>query len=1124
MTSNNNHDETGEKLYSIQLLKQKAPLISVSILNHTFPALLDTGSPISILGNDVIELIHLKNIKPKTCFKPLSFLQGNYVCTQSVILKIKYDTGIRRQLFYMVPGSIRSILLGRDFLGIARIGIHIGNNGWSCGNEKIITFIDKNEHVKLSSTGFTKVNKSMSEIMPSQNVDTHDLIDLEEDNVFHLDYKSPSEILSQWDFPVSEEPHEFIEQTSLNESWPESLYAPDYLLDDQKENLESVIAPFLPIFTKVPGLCTLYTHSIDTQDHNPVSTTLRPMSMGKRAIFDNTFDELLKYDIIEPCKSPWACNGLVVPKKDGGLRFVVDYKALNRITVTDNYPMPRIDDMIAILGKASYFSTFDLCKGFHQIAMNESDKSKTTFISHRGSWQFKRMPMGLKNSPATFQRCVDAVLGDIKWVYCAVYFDDIVVFSETFEDHLIHVAEVLRRIRNAGLTINPNKIQLCRKQFKFLGFIIEPNKCYPDPAKVAVLNNYPIPKNPKQIQKFLGLAGFYRRFIDKFSLIAKPLTTLIQKNTKFIWSEEAQNAFDKIRNALTKLSMVYLPDLNSPFIIQTDASEVGLGAVLLQEKDSLKLPIWFASRALKPAELKYSVSEKECLAVVWAIEKFRGYIEYTHFTIQTDHQALAWLQKLKEPAGRLARWFMTLQMYNFDVMYRPGDSVNMRGADALSRIPELVCLVTADPLDRMALISEQNADPVLKEVILYHKNENHFPQSERLNKIRSLAKFSNITDDGLLMKYVGPKGKPWQDESLYYRVWIPKKFQEALMKIFHSDILSAHLGIRKTYLKLEQRVYWEGMRKDVTNFVRRCIKCQESQLPKTPLTTGTSLVPEYPWDVISIDLMGPFPRGSNQHTHLLVVVDNFSKFIEIIGLRKTNAGTIIEKLWSLFCRWGLPKTIISDNATQFSGKEYRGWCDMLNINPFFISAYHAQANMTERYNQTIKKMIITTSEKIKHWDLHLNEIAFALRTAVSDSTGFTPAFVMTGREYRTPFDNLVGLKLPNNKVTGETIMARMNSVYNIIREEILNSQDVYLKYYNRNTKQKCFKIGDLVLCKTHFLSDASKGFTAKLAPKRDGPYRVIEIVTPNVYDIEHIDTHQKIMKAHANELSPFFSI
>ena len=369
------------------------------------------------------------------------------------------------------------------------------------------------------------------------------------------------------------------------------------------------------------------------------------------------------------------------------------------------------------------------------------------------------------------------MLGSIKWKFCAVYFDDIVVFSKTFEDHMYHIKEVLKRVQAAGLTINPKEVQLCRQKFEFLGFIITPGKCAPDPEKVAVLNNYPIPKTKNDIQKFLGLAGFYRRFIDSFSLTAKPLTNLIKKDVDFEWSDETQTAYDPIRNSLTDLSQLFLPDLNKPFIIQTDASEVGLGAILMQERDSLRLPIWFASRALKPAETRYSVSEKECLAVIWAIEKFRGYIEYTHVIVETDHVALSWLRAIKKPAGRLARWFMTLQMYDFEVRYRPGKSAAMRGADALSRLPELVCLVSNDPIDRLMLVNEQNNDPLLKDVIAFHKDPNSVSNEHRRNKIKFLAQFSKVSDDGMLMKYVGPRVKPWQDEELYYRIWIPQNFR-----------------------------------------------------------------------------------------------------------------------------------------------------------------------------------------------------------------------------------------------------------------------------------------------------------------------------------------------------------
>jgi len=315
---------------------------------------------------------------------------------------------------------------------------------------------------------------------------------------------------------------------------------------------------------------------------------------------------------------------------------VVYYKPLNAITVADVYPMSLMDDMLSILWQCQFFSTFDLSKGFYQIAMASENKAKTAFLSHHGLWQFKRLPMGLKNSPATFVRCVDQVLGDLKWKVCAVYFDDTIIFSSNFEEHVRHIDLVLGRLKEAGLTIHPKKVQLCCQRLKFLAHIIEPGRCRPNPEKVEALRKFPTPPNSKQIMIFFGLVDFYRKFVPNFAKMAKPLNELTRKIKSFVWTQETEDAFQSLRDSLSNMAEVYLPDLNHPFLIQSDASDIGLGAVLLQEKDGIRYPVWFASRSLKPAETRYSVSEKECLAVLWSNEKCCGFVEYNHFVVETD--------------------------------------------------------------------------------------------------------------------------------------------------------------------------------------------------------------------------------------------------------------------------------------------------------------------------------------------------------------------------------------------------------------------------------------------------------------------------------------------------------
>jgi len=282
------------------------------------------------------------------------------------------------------------------------------------------------------------------------------------------------------------------------------------------------------------------------------------------------------------------------------------------------------------------------------------------------------------------------------------------------------------------------------------------------------------------------------------------------------------------------------------------------------------------------------------------------------------------------------------------------------------------------------------------------------------------------------------------------------------------------------------------------------------------------MVPEYPWEVLTIDLMGPYPKGTNQNQYLFVIVDSFTKFVEMFPLRKATSGAVIQKLWTLCCRWGFPKVLISDNGTQFTSKEYTGRCKTFGIVPFHISPYHAQANMTERYNKIIKKMIIASLDRIKDWDRHIDELSFALRTCVSDATSVTPSYLFTGREFRTPFDNLLQIDLPSNK-TSSDLLSRMCLTYNIVRDSILSSQEIYLKHYNAKTKLRSLSVGDLVTVRTHHLSDSASGFSSKLGTKRLGPFKVVEVVSPNVYSLIHVESGQLYKKCHSNDINPFHS-
>lgn len=1070
--------------------KCPAPLIDVQICNTPAQALLDTGSNISLLGNKFIHIIDSLNLKIQETSRTIKLASGNCISKACISLNVKFQGGTRRTTFVLLPELPIDVLLGRDFIYATEIVPHLYLSGWTMGQgkQRVIPFAKYLPPVNRTPiTPRTLMNNEWSQSMSL--------------SVF--------------------EPPQRIDEVMLTELRPETDFdvlnlIPDALDLSQRKQISDLLLEFNCAFSRIPGNCKLYEHTIETGNALPKKCNIRPMTPGKRKIFEETFDELLELDIIEPASSPWAASPFVKQKPDGSYRGLVNYKPLNSVTVPDCYPMPNLDDTLCQLSEAKYFTTFDLSKGFHQITIAKKDRHKTAFNTPRGSYQFKRLAMGLCNSPATFQKCMDEVLADLKWKCSMVYYDDVMVYSKTFKEHMQHVRLVLERLTRARLTINPKKVQLCRQKLKYLGFIIEPGKCFADPAKIEIIKNYPQPKKAKHIQRFMGLVGFYRRFIDGFTQMSKPLTSLNKKDAEFVWTDVQQKSFDYFRQALCILPGLHLPNLNKPFAIHTDASKYSISAILNQYENGVMYPVWYASKALNPAEIKYSNPEKECLAVIWAIKKFRGFIEYNKFTIETDHEALKWLTNNKDPSGRLAHWFMELQGFNFDVKFRRGS--RNQAADALSRVLDCNYVFLVHQLTRSLMIEEQMKDIHLTEIIQHLKS----PDPNAEPAIMRHARKSFITDDGLLMRYVGPRDKLWDEEN-YWRVWVPFSLRNEIMGTFHSELTAGHLGIRKTYKRLEDRVYWPNLRRSVSDFVKSCVPCQTCKVDHASKPAmSSSFHPERVWDVLAIDLMGPYTSGVKQSKYLLTVVDQFSKYVEIVPLRTATAKIIVEKLWDILCHWGLVRCIITDNGTQFTSTIFLDWCKSLGIENFHISAYHPQANICERYNQTIKSCIVTTITRCKDWDLHLSELAFAIRTAVSDSTTFTPAYLMTGREYRTPFDNFMQLDLSSPK-NPFNIGKRLHLVHEIATQEMHLSQEKSLAYLNRKSVHKTFEIGDKVLLKTHFLSDASKGFTASLAPKREGPYTIIAKVSKAVFDLECDQTQQKVNKVHINELKPFFS-
>ncbi|KAK7907616.1 hypothetical protein WMY93_016228 [Mugilogobius chulae] len=441
------------------------------------------------------------------------------------------------------------------------------------------------------------------------------------------------------------------------------------------------------LFQETPGFTSLVQHKIRLKKDVPVRQRSYRIPERLVAVLQKEIKLMLELGIIEVSSSEWCSPVVLVPKKDGSLRFCIDFRYLNAISNFDPYPMPRIDDLLERVGGASYITTLDLSRGYWQLALAPEARELTAFRTPFGLYQFRVMPFGLQGAPATFQRLMDFVLKDVA-EFSAAYLDDVVVFSKSWEEHLYHLEKVLQKIRAAGLTINPRKCAVAHQEVEYLGYTIGYGRIKPQVQKIEAIRSFPVPTTKRKVRGFIGLVGWYRKFVPQFAERTAVLNNLTKNSApnKVIWSAECDQAFEDLKEAICTGPVLHSPDFEKPFILQTDASGVGLGAVLLQEKEGERRPVVFLSRKLLDRETRYSTVEKECLAMKWAIDSLRYYLLGRHFTLETDHRALQWLHRMRDANTRIAGWYLALQPYNFTVQYRPGKTNVV--ADCLSRMTE----------------------------------------------------------------------------------------------------------------------------------------------------------------------------------------------------------------------------------------------------------------------------------------------------------------------------------------------------------------------------------------------------------------------------------------------------
>ena len=858
-------------------------------------------------------------------------------------------------------------------------------------------------------------------------------------------------------------------------------------------------------------------HHIDTGNASPVRQSVRRVPPQRRDEVRNLLSEMLERGIVEPSTSPWASPIVLVRKKDGSTRFCVDYRRVNDITRKDAYPLPRIDSTLDTLHGSQWFTTLDLLSGYWQVEVDEADRPKTAFCTTEGLYQFKVMPFGLCNAPATFQRLMDLVLAGLQWSDCLVYLDDVIVLGRTYEEHVRNLRSVLERLRESGLRLKPSKCSFFQREVQYLGHIISRDGVSTDPAKTEKVATWPTPTSVRETRQFLGFASYYRRFVKDFAHIARPLHRLTERCTAFVWTEECQEAFDELRRRLTSAPVLAYPDFSRQFILDTDASDTGIGAVLSQlDDDGRERVIAYGSRLLTKTERRYCVTRRELLAVVTFTKQYRSYLTGRQFLLRTDHGSLTWLRNFREPEGQLARWLERLQELDFEIVHRGGK--RHTNADALSRLPcrqcgrdshdtmppTTVATTTLQPPSddeieglRDAQLADATLGPLLR-----GKEDGKKPTADMLGGVsRSSRRLLQLWDqlvvhNGVLRRqFEAPDGSSSRLQTV-----VPEALREEVLTDLHEGALGGHLGVEKTLARLKERFYWPGHHNDVSDWCRNCGTCasRKSPAPKAhaPLK---SIVTGYPMQLVAMDILGPFPESPTGNTHILVVADYFTRWTEAYAIPNQEATTVAGKLTDeFFFRFSPPDQLHSDQGRNFESDVIAEVCKLLGVTKTRTTPYHPQSDgLVERFNRTLLDMLATAArEKPFDWESQLRRLCLAYNSSVHPTTGETPFFLMFGRQVRLPVDVMYGSPTPQPSTVPQYVTDLRSSLeiaYQRVRERMGHKLSRQKDLYDRKLHGDPFQPGDLVWLHSPAVP---RGQPKKLHRPWTGPFRVVRRCLP----------------------------
>ncbi|UYV85010.1 hypothetical protein LAZ67_X004243 [Cordylochernes scorpioides] len=1044
-------------------------LFSVFINQISLPRVLDTASSISIIPLKYLNHIYYKILdnSPK---ERIGQVEGFTYPLYKILVRLSLGKITKYQEMFVCDSPIEYLILGLPTFYIFKLQIDFSKNLLFQNYKFLYSFNPKTDNQKSYATTlcipdpYYVKNSSLLKINPLCNFNS---FDIPTTNVKLIDPNS-NPITDSNPFHSMRQPCSITNYNSYLD-----LSKVDINPNFSNQTISDILHKYKNVFSKHNfdiGHIKTNPICISLLDNIPIAQKPYRTSFYNNAEIQKQITELLKYDIIRPSSSPYSSPALLVNKKSDNpnhpTRLCIDYRKLNQKTVPEHTPIPLIEQIIDRLSQSKIYTILDVKNAYWHIPIDEKDRHKTSFVTQLGCYEWNRLPYGLKNAPSQFERIMKSVFTKHNIHYALNYFDDIIIHSKTYEEHIKHLDDILGIFEQEDIKLNLNKCKFLQKEIQFLGYTINSGKYTPNNTNIEAILKLNRPYNIKTLQRFLGTINIYNKFIPHYAQIRAPLNELLLKNAPWLWSAKHEQAFQTLKNSLISQPVLYIYDPSKPCHLFTDASSLGVAGVLKQpDEQGILHPIGYFSRKLHPYEQNYTASEIETLAIINSVQRFHTYLHNIHFTLHTDHLPLKWIKNVKNPQGRLFRWSLILSQYSFDIKHIKG--LNNIEADMLSRAP-----------------------------VSFYLTYNELKEHQSTEQISS-AKIK--IQNGLYM--INKKG--------FKRAYVPQTLRHKLLSKVHTK--HGHIGTTQMTKIISPHYYWPHMTRDIANYTKHCETCQFNKSRDNRIVYGPLQqmpIATHPNHIFSLDTLGGLHNyGTTRHS-IHMIVDHHSRFLWAFPTKSVSTDSYITCLRNLF-QINKPEILITDRNAAFLSRKFKHFLDRNNVKHLLTSSHHPETNAkVERLNSTIiNRLRCEYNANLKiPWTKYIPKITESYNETVHTTTGFTPKFLYYGiqpqyighdTETHTPIEKARKLAI----------------------ERTIKSHEHSKQLYDIKHPEPIFKEGDQVLVKTFIYPN-----TGKLTQRYIGPFTILKQLSPVTYEIDkpNIPQRKQTEIIHSNKLKFFY--